>query len=55
MLKVFAMEWSKSGYFKEKIMKILTRAFNKDPPEILRRIVVKEFLLEPIGPEIRSV
>ena len=26
-------------------MKILTRAFNKDPPEILRRIVVKEFLV----------
>ncbi len=45
MLKVFALEWAKSGYFKEKIIKSFFKAFNKKRSKFIRRMNVKDVIV----------
>jgi len=55
MFKVFALEWAKSGYFKEKIMKIFFKSFNKKRSKFVRLIKIKDLIIEPKFPDIRSI
>jgi len=55
MLKVFALEWAKSGYFKEKIIKSFFKAFNKKRSKFIRRMNVKDVIIDPTFPDIRSI
>ncbi len=48
MLKVFFLEWSRSAYFKEKIMKVLYTAFNKKKAKLIRQIKVLDFIVRNI-------
>ncbi len=49
MFKVFALEWAKSGYFKEKIMKIFFKSFNKKRSKFVRRIKIKDLIVKIFG------
>jgi len=55
MLKVFFLEWSRSAYFKEKIMKVLYTGFNKKKAKLIRQIKVLDFILGDKAPDLRSI
>jgi len=55
MLGVFAQEWSKSGYFREKIMKALYTGFNKKKAKLIRQIKVIDFTFGDKAPKVLGI
>jgi len=55
MLKVFTLEWAKSPYFKERMIKKVLRSLNKRKKTYIKEFEVKDFVIGSKAPEIRKI